>query len=605
MSDQSGSDSTARSQQRTPTTPSGAKTPASTDVLQQLLIEELQKTKAFQQLGDYAQLLEKPPDEQLGDYALPCFSFARQLKKAPARIAQELAANTSEVFTAHAVGPYLNFKLNRQRVAARVLADARNDDYGRTGTGAARAGTARAASQAERVMVEYSQPNTHKAFHAGHLRGTSMGEALARILSFAGRDVVRANYSGDTGMHVARWLWCYQRFHAGEEPPADGRGAWLASIYVDAMRRLAEKPELQAEADEINRALDKGEDEALMALWRRTRQWSIDEFNAIYDELDTHFDVWIFEREMEAGARDAARELLEKGIAEQSDGAVIVRLEDVGLGVLVLLRRDGTPLYSAKDLALAKKKFTDYTIDRAVYVVGKDQELYFRQLFETLRRWGFPQAERCYHLCFEMVRLPDGKMSSRTGRNLLYTAVRDEVFAHTRQQITERHPDWPAEKIEQTVTAVGVCALKFEMIIRDINKPIVFETQRVCDFEGDTGPYIQYTHARCTSILAKRSRPLPEVTAELIPAQILDAEYRLIKELARFPAVVAEAADALQPAPLARYALALAKSTNSFYHECKVIGSPTEEFRALLVDAARRVLARSLKLLGISAPPEM
>ncbi|RME31883.1 arginine--tRNA ligase [Candidatus Woesearchaeota archaeon] len=539
------------------------------------------------------ELLEVPPDEKLGDYAMPCFSFAKELKKAPPVIAQEFAQKlSSKDFSVEVSGPYLNIRLERQRLAKRVLTAAREENYGK-------------GSQGERVMVEFSQPNTHKAFHAGHLRGTSMGEALARILSFAGWDVVRANYSGDTGMHVARWLWCYTRFHAGEQPPKQGRGAWLASIYVDAMRRLAEQPALQEEADKINLALDKGEDEELMALWRKTRQWSIDEFEAIYRELDTHFDIWIFEREVEARAREVAQELLAKGIAEKSDGAVIVNLEEEGLGVWVLLRQDGTPLYSAKDLALAEKKFTEHKIDRAIYVVGKDQELYFKQLFTTLKRWGFSQAERCFHLCFEMVRLPDGKMSSRTGKNILYTDVRDEVFAYTEEQIRARHADWPEEKIRETVHAVGVCALKFEMIVRDINKSIIFETKRVCDFEGDTGPYVQYTHARCNSILRKLGRA-PDMRRAVF-SSLSESEYRLVKELERFPSIISEVATSLEPAPLARYALALAKAFNTFYHECKVIGAEqgVEDARALLVDATRLVLARALTLLGIKAPKEM
>lgn len=539
-------------------------------------------------------LLEVPPDERLGDYALPCFVFAQERKQAPPAIAAAFAEQLQDaLFTANATGPYVNLHLDRRRVAETAVRAARTEKYGRVD------------GQGERVMVEFSQPNTHKAFHAGHLRGTSMGEALARILAFAGRTVVRANYSGDTGMHVAKWLWCYTRFHDGELPPAEGRGAWLASIYVEAVRRLAESPELEEEVQALNLALDKGEDKRLMRLWEETRQWSIDELEAIYDELDTRFDVWTFEREVEPRAKEVARELLAQGVAEESDGATIVDLEEEGLGVWVLLRQDGTPLYSAKDLALAEKKFTEQQIDRAVYVVGKDQELHFRQLFATLRRWGFAQAERCVHLCFEMVRLPGGKMSSRTGQNLLYADVRDEVFAYTEGQIRERHPDWTSERVAETVRAVGVCALKFEMIVRDINRQIVFETERICDFEGDTGPYVQYTHARCNSILKRLGREPSSDAADF--SGVGESEYRLAKELLRFPVVVAEAADTLQPAPLARYALSLAKACNTFYHECKVVGAGEgiEDARALLVDATRLVLARALSLLGIAAPSEM
>ena len=300
-------------------------------------------------------LLETPPDSRLGDYALPCFTLAKTLRQAPPVIAQTLAAKIRPddlIGRAQATGPYLNLFLNHEAVMHETITTILKEKtrYG--------AGT----HKKEKVMIEYSQPNTHKAFHVGHLRGTSIGEALARILRHAGYDVIQANYSGDTGMHVAKWLWCYTTFHRGEQPPANEKGTWLASIYVEAVKRLADDPPLQADVDKLNLALDEGTDAALVKIWRETRQWSIDEFNRIYEDLGAHFDAWWFEREMEGRAKTVAQELVTKGVAKESDGALIVNLEAEGLGVWVLLRKDGTPLYSAKDLALAEKKFTEYDI---------------------------------------------------------------------------------------------------------------------------------------------------------------------------------------------------------------------------------------------------
>ncbi len=561
------------------------------------LAEELKLKSA----AEFAQILEVPPDEKLGDYALPCFPFAKELKKAPPLIAKELVGKIKKdglVEEVKVVGPYLNLFLNKENIINTTVT-AVLEEKERYGAGA---------SKAERVMIEYSQPNTHKAFHVGHLRGTSIGEALARILKHAGYDVIQANYSGDTGMHVAKWLWCYTRFHKDECPPKEGKGKWLASLYVEAVKKLEKEPELQEQVDTINRELEEGKEKALLDLWTQTRQWSIDEFDAIYDDLQAHFDKWWFEREMEAKGKAIAQELVKKGIARVSDGATIVDLEQYNLGVWVLLRKDGTVLYSAKDLALAEIKFNEHNIGRSIYVVGKAQALHMQQLFKTLELMEFKQAARCFHLSYEEVRLPDGKMSSRTGQNILYQEIKDEVFSYAEQEVRKRHEEWDEKEIAAVTKAVGVCALKFEMVYRDHNKPIVFETERVCDFEGDTGPYLQYTHARCNSILAKLAEQGKTVKKRSSFAAIAsEHEFRLAKRLLDFPLVIEKVAATLYPEELAKYVLELAKTFNSFYHECKVLGEPAdvENARALLVHATAVVLERSLFLLGIDAPKRM
>lgn len=552
-----------------------------------------------------ADLLETPPDETLGDYALPCFSFAKELQKPPAAIAAAFATKIKSddlIERAEAKGPYLNLFLRKASLTNTILQNilAAGERYGD------------GEQKEEKVMIEYSQPNTHKAFHVGHLRGTSIGEALARILKKYGYRVIQANYSGDTGMHVAKWLWCYINFHKGEKPPQEGRGRWLANIYVEAVKRLAEHPEGEAAVRELNRKLDEGNEKELVQLWQETREWSVAEFRQIYQELDAHFDVWWFEREFEARAKSISSELVKRGIAEESEGAIIVNLEKYGLGVWVLLRDDGTPLYSAKDLALAEKKFNEYDITRNIYVVGKAQALHLQQLFKTLELMEFPHAEKCFHLSFEEVRLPDGKMSSRTGRNILYQDLREEVYARAQSEIEERHEEWSDKEVAKVAEQVTVCALKFEMIARDHNKPIIFDAARVCDFEGDTGPYIQYTHARCNSILKKwgeqegkkqekqkGSGLQPKYTSVTLP------EYRLAKKLHDFPNILATVAETFYPEHLAKYVLELAKLFNKFYHECPVLGSQEESSRLALVEATRNVLEQSLILLGIPAPKQM
>ncbi|RZD31489.1 arginine--tRNA ligase, partial [Candidatus Parvarchaeota archaeon] len=264
-------------------------------------------------------------------------------------------------------------------------------------------------------MIEFSQPNTHKAFHVGHVRGTSLGESIARINEFCGNKVLRANYSGDTGMHIAKWIWCYTKYHSKKELSDDER--FLANIYSDAIGRLEKNENWQNEVEKINKKLDSRSDKELNKIWKETRKLSIKSWDKIYHELNTKFDIHFFESDVEKAGKKIAKELVKKNIAEISDGATIIDFVKAGkpnLGVLVLLRKDGTVLYGSKDLALAKRKFYDFKIDESIYVIGREQDMYIHQIFETLKLINKNKNKSIYVPVSE-VRLPWGKMSSRTG----------------------------------------------------------------------------------------------------------------------------------------------------------------------------------------------
>lgn len=545
---------------------------------------------------DASQLLEVPPDPKLGDYALPCFILAKERKIAPAKIAQELAGKLSAEFLEKVVaaGPYINFFIHPQSRAKAVLETihAQHEDYGKQ------------LPKAERVMVEYSQPNTHKAFHIGHVRNTSLGEALSRILRHAGYEVIQANYMGDTGAHIAKWLWHYLK--NPEEPPADQqeREKWIASIYVRAVKALAEQPEAEQEVAQILQELDQRTPGRITDIYDRTRQWSIEAFNSIYKDLHAHFDYWFFESEVEERGKEISRELVSRGIATVDDGAIIMDLKDLNLGVWVLLRKDGTALYSAKDLALAERKFEQYAIDRSINVVGAAQSMHFQQLFATLRLMGFPQADKCYHLSYVEVRLPTGKMSSRTGQNILYSDIRQELVEYTTAEVRKRHPDWTDERVERVARQVTVAALKYDMLATDPNKIIVFDPKRATEFEGETGPYLQYTHARACSILAKAGEVQKTQGAMLMH----EKEQQLLRTLGGFPEAVERSARQYAPNQMAHYAMALAKEFNTFYHDCPVLSVDDALLRAdrlALVAATVTVLGSALRLLAIDAPQEM
>ena len=310
--------------------------------------------KVLKKILGYDVDLEIPPDSKLGDYAFPCFSLAKKFKKNPHEIAVDLRKKIKGNFKVEVNGGYLNFFLDKNKLVKDILNEIlmKKDKYGSQ------------SKKKDKVMIEFSQANTHKAFHVGHVRGTSLGESLARILEFLGYKVMRVNYQGDTGMHVAKWIWYYNKFHKNEKFHKNDIEKWIASIYVQAIKKLDMHPEYQEEVDKINLELEKGKDKKLLALWKKTRKLSLDSFELIYRDLNTRFDHYFFEREVEKRGKEISLYLIRKKIAKIDQGATIIDLNKYDLGIWVLLRKDGTVLYSAKDLALAELKFMAFPIVR-------------------------------------------------------------------------------------------------------------------------------------------------------------------------------------------------------------------------------------------------
>ncbi|MER3469267.1 MAG: arginine--tRNA ligase, partial [Thermoflexus sp.] len=353
-------------------------------------------------------------------------------------------------------------------------------------------------------------------------------------------------------------------------------------------------------------------DPELLGLWRRTREWSLEEFRRIYQELDITFDVWFFESEVEEEGKHIVEELIAKGIATdlRPHGPVVVEIDRL-LGqegkeeyrTLAILRSDGTTLYSTKDLALAKRKFEQFRIDRSIYVVDVRQSLYFKQIFKILELWGFPQASKCYHLAYEMVTLPGGKMSSRAGNVVLYEDFAAEARERARRIVEEKNPDLPPEQKERIAEAVAKGVMKYSMLSVDNNKVIVFDWDAALNLEGQTGPYLQYAHARACRILEKAEAAVPLDGAARFEA-LEPQEVALLEAIATFPDLVQAAAERYKPLLIANYAFELARAFNEFYRDCPVLTapSPIREGRLALVAAARQTLANALYLLGIPAP---
>ncbi|RLG15457.1 MAG: arginine--tRNA ligase [Candidatus Nanohalarchaeota archaeon] len=541
--------------------------------------------------------IETPPENIDADLAMPTFALAKTLKKPPHIIAQDLQNSINPpkntlIKQIKAQGPYLNFYKDNEKYTGIVLKNitSAKQNYGKK------------PEKKQKVMIEYSQANTHKAFHVGHIRGTSLGESLARTMKHEGYHVTQANYQGDTGAHVAKWLWCYLKFHKNETPPKKQSEKWIASIYVESVKKTTK--ENQKEIDKINSDLENNTDPNLTALWKKTREWSLKSLQDIYKDLDAHFDHYFFERQMETRAKEIVKDLLKSGIAKIDQDATIIDLRKYNLGIWVLLRKDGTCLYSAKDIALAEKKFKKYNIDKSIYIIGAAQSLHAQQLFKTLELMNFKNAKNCHHLSFAEVRLPTGKMSSRTGENILYTDMLEELLAYAKQEVTKRHPGWTQEEKDTSAKNITICALKFSMLNQSPNKLITFSPKEALNFEGDTGPYIQYTHARAHSILRQATFSPGSFNPALLKEK---EELDLIKKLSQFPEAVTKTCEQYDPNQLTSYLLELSHDFNTFYHKHPVLKAQKElsTARLTLVQSTMQVLNNGLYLLAITAPKQM
>lgn len=479
----------------------------------------------------------------------------------------------------------------------------------------------------ERVMVEYAQPNTHHSFHIGHYRNTILGEALARIVEFAGFETIRASYPGDLGLGVITVLWAYEKFYKGQEP-ADihERGQWLLKIYAEATNLLSEKEgetpaekaqreAYDAERREMYRKWDAG-DEYVRQLWLETREWSMQELRDILEMMDVKIDVWFFESEVDEPSKKIVEELIARGIAEDErpTGPVIVKIDEkLGLAkekyrVAVILRSDGTSLYLTKDLALAEQKFDEYHVDRSVYVVDNRQSLHFQQAFKILELWGFKQAEKCYHLAYGFVSLPEGAMSARRGRVVLFKEVYDEAIQRVLATIAEKNPNMPEGERRGVAQKIGMGALAYSMLSVDNNKDMVFDINEALSFDGKTGPYIQNAVVRANSILRKAGNDSRILEYSNFEYSLTSHEIELIEQMSRFPAVVQQAAEEYRPLLVAAYAYDLATAFHSFYHAVPVLQADDESVRAArlqLVASARQALTNALRLLAVSAPEVM
>ncbi len=585
-------------------------------------------------------VLAPAPEHTGNDLAFKCFALAPHWKTSPNKIASEIAASLEAdelISVFEADGGYLNIRLDRAAVTRRVLRDVEaGASRQRRAGGAMPYGHSRR-QQDEVVMMEYISPNTNKPLHLGHIRNGLLGRSVANLIAAQGAAVYRTDIINDRGIHIAKSMIAYQRWGDGATPESTGakgdhfvgeyyvrfdqelrreRAAWLESQDVDTASlnpkqekdleaRFNAESELMAATRELLKAWEAGATEA-RELWQRMNGWVYEGFDATYRELGIDFDQHYHESEIYQRGREIIHDAVEKGIFEQrDDGAIIAPLAKSfdKLNDKVVLRADGTGVYITQDINLASIKFDQYRLTRSLYCIATEQDYYMKQLFATLKLLGFPWADGLVHLSYGMVRLPEGKMKSREGTVVDADDLIVEMRDLAREALRERHADLDEADLENRARAIGLSAMTFHFLIVGKDTEMLFDPRKSLAFEGKTGPYLQYSYARASSILRKAGGwQTPES-----PATGTDVEWRIWFGIMLFPSVVADAAECYDPSRLANHLVELAQGFSSFYRDHKVLSAeePVRAGRLALVRSYRAVIGNGLRLLGIEPLEEM
>jgi len=568
-----------------------------------MYLEEI-KNKLGEILGVAALDFVYPPQIEMGELSLPLFVLAKSRGLNPVNLAQELSQKLNNdinlkqyILEVRAVGPYLNFYLQAESLLAGVIHDIQinGNNFGKQVNGSNNG-----------VMLEYSNANTHKEYHIGHLRNLFYGDSVTKILNFCSYHAIPVSYINDFGIHVAKTLWALQKgqnkFHYQElSKSVQDRGYLLGKCYADANRELTESPEKKDEIVAIMKEIESRQGENYK-LWEDTRAWSIAYFDEIYKHFNIQFEHIFYESEVIDDGLRLVQEFLEKGIFKKSQGAIIADLEKYDLGVLPIVRSDGTALYPVADLALARKKFNDYKIEESIYVVDIRQGLYFKQLAKIFELAG--EKTRISHLGYDFVALKSGMMSSRSGNVITYNQVWEEAYARAEKEVASRHEDWTEIQIKDTANSLAIAALKFEMLKVSADKVITFDIDEALRFEGYTAAYLQYSGARLASILRKGESNVKKADLSLLSHV---KEKSLAVFLERFADSVLKAGEQKDPAVISRYLFELAQQFNDYYHEVPVLKAETNLVlaRLALLQAIQQVFKNGFSLLGINYLEEM
>lgn len=541
------------------------------------------------------QLLEKPKNEEHGDLAFPTFQLARVYRKNPAEIASDIAKHFSSdiVEKVNVVGPYLNFFLNKNKVSTEVLNNiiSQKEAYGDSDFGEGR-----------KIPIDMSSPNIAKPMSMGHLRSTVIGNALANIIQKIGFEPVKINYIGDWGTQFGRLITAYKMW-GDEETVRENPITELNELYVRFHEELEEEPELEEVGREWFRKLEAGDPEAT-ELWRWFREESLNEFQKVYDRLGVTFDSYNGESFYNDKMDEVVDILEEKELLIEDQGAEVVRLDEFDLQPALIKKQDGATLYITRDIASALYRKRHYNFAEALYVVGQDQIYHFKQLKAVLNKMGYDWEENVHHIIFGLISIDGEKMSTRRGKVVLLEDVLDEAVIRAEKQINEKNPglDNKSEVAEQ----VGVGAVVFHDLQHDRRNDFNFDLDEIVQFEGETGPYVQYTRARALSILKRADVDSTHFEGEKDYQLTDNYSWSVLKLIQSFKDVLDRAYREYEPSIIAKHALSLAQAFNRFYANIRVLDESSEkESRLALVYAVALMLEEDLRILGVEAPDTM
>ena len=558
-----------------------------------IIAQEIQAALPDMELEAIVNLLEVPKNSSMGDLAFPAFSLAKVLRKAPQAIASELVEKIQsyKFEKVQAVGPYINFFLNKQEISQAVLAEviAEGKVYGQQELG-----------QGKNITIDMSSPNIAKPFSIGHLRSTVIGDSLAKIFEKIGYKSVKINHLGDWGKQFGMLIVAYKKW--GDEGAVRATPInELLKLYVRINKEAESQPELDEEARDWFRKLEAGDQEAI-SLWQWFRNESLVEFNRLYDQLDVQFDSYNGEAFYNDKMDEVVSILEDKGLLEESQGAQVVKLDKYGIENPALIKKsDGATLYITRDLAAAIYRKRTYDFAKSIYVVGNEQAAHFKQLKAVLKEMGYDWSDDITHVPFGLVTKDGKKLSTRKGNVILLEPTIAEAIKRAGDQIEAKNPDLPSK--EAVAQAVGVGAIKFYDLKTDRLNGYDFDLDAMVSFEGETGPYVQYAYARIQSILRKADfKADPAVGYYLDDAE----SWEIIKLIQNFPAAIKRAADNFEPSIIAKFAISLAQAFNKYYAHNRILDqSPERDSRLALSYTTALVLKEALRLLGVDAPDEM
>lgn len=544
-------------------------------------------------------MIEIPTNTKMGDYAFPCFKLARVMRKAPPMIAKEIADQLGEIYfidKVEIVNAYINFFLNKTELAQVVLEAIKEqkEEYGMAKT-----------KDKGNIVIDYSSPNIAKPFHVGHLRSTVIGHSLYRIFEAIGYNCVGINHLGDWGTQFGKLIVAYKKYSSKEEVEEKGISE-LLRIYVLFHKEEEKNPEMSQEARDYFTKMEQGDEEAL-ALWKWFKEVSLKEFERVYNMLGVTFDSYNGEAFYNDKMDVVIAELEEKGLIEVSEGAKIVRLEEENMAPCLITKKDGSSLYATRDITAAKYRKQTYDFKKCIYITALQQNLHFAQWFKVIEKMEYDWSKDLVHVPFGMVSMESGKLSTRSGNIIFLEDILKEAVDKTKNIIEEKNPQLPNK--EEVARQVGIGAVIFDDMYNNIIKDIQFSWERVLNFDGETGPYVQYTHARACSVLKKAGYELDNLP-------VLEADYSLVtdeasmtllKEIAAFEETVQEAAEKYEPSYIARYAVDLAQAFNKFYHDNPILveDEKIKQSRLAVVQAAKYAIKNVLYLLGVAAPTQM